>query len=412
LLSHLRGKNLAFGAFVNTLRALMLRSVLLFALALFWCVTTVCAAEWTVIKHDGRDHVTLDNVAEFYGLGRVRKIGNEFIMSNGQRSLRGTAGSVEFFINGLKFNLSYPIAESDGSLLVSRMDLTKVIEPVLRPQRIQGSEKIDTIVLDAGHGGHDNGAYSQFGWEKDFTLDVVGRARMLLQQAGYRVALTRSTDTFVPLYDRVRYANQFKNALFISIHFNSGGSAATGLETYTLAPRGVPSMMADGPRISDLDPCAGHINDAENMALATATHAAMVVRSRMFDRGIKRARFVVIRDIAIPGVLVEGGFLSNIYDARLIATPAYRQQMASCILQAVENYRRAVGPQAANEVARRYVEPKVDFSPAGSIGAPDSTNSTNSGVGSGTPAANSTTNGAQFSTQPTVIIPTAPPSTN
>lgn len=65
----------------------------------------------------------------------------------------------------------------------------------------------------------------------------------------------------------------------------------------------------------------------------------------MYDRGIKRARFVVIRDITIPGVLIEGGFLSNAHDARLIATGAYRQTMAGCIAQAVRNYRRAVGAQ-------------------------------------------------------------------
>ncbi|HYR58787.1 MAG TPA: N-acetylmuramoyl-L-alanine amidase, partial [Chthoniobacteraceae bacterium] len=136
--------------------------------------------------------------------------------------------------------------------------------------------------------------------------------------------------------------NQYRSALFISVHFNSGGSG-TGIETYTLAPRGVPSMMADGPRISDLDPCPGHACDAQNMALATATHAALVVKSQMYDRGIKRARFVVLRDVTIPGVLIEGGFMSNSYDARMIASTTFRQNMASCIVQAVQNYRRAVG---------------------------------------------------------------------
>jgi N-acetylmuramoyl-L-alanine amidase len=131
------------------------------------------------------------------------------------------------------------------------MDLVKVIEPVLRPSRIKGAEAVDTIVLDAGHGGHDNGAASLYGYEKTFTLDVVNRARLMFLQAGFKVYMTRSTDTFIPLEERVRFANQFPNALFISVHFNSGG-AGTGLETYTLAPRGVPSMMADGPRVSDL----------------------------------------------------------------------------------------------------------------------------------------------------------------
>lgn len=328
----------------------MRRPLLHFFLLCFFLSGLARAGEWTLYKVGGRDHVSLENLAEFYNLGTVRVANKNFLMSVGTRSLRGSLGSVEFYINGLKFNLSYPIAEADGKLVVSRMDLTKVIEPVLRPSKIKNAEKIDTIVLDAGHGGHDRGAVSPYGCEAIYTLDVVNRTRLLLMQAGFKVVLTRSNDTFVPLHERTRIANQYSNALFISVHFNSGG-AGTGLETYTLAPRGVPSMMADGPRVSDLDLCPGNTNDAQNMALATATHASLVVRSRMFDRGIKRARFVVIRDIEIPGVLIEGGFLSNLYDAKLVAMPAFRQQIASCILQAVQNYRRAVGTQLA-DVAR------------------------------------------------------------
>lgn len=302
------------------------------------------------MKIGGRDYLTLDNLAQFYGFGAVQRSGNTFLLHTTGRSLRGEANSVEFLINGLKFNLSYPIAEHDGQLCVSRMDLTKVIEPVLRPSRIKNAEKINTIVLDAGHGGHDNGAPSSYGLEKAYALDVVQRARQLLQAAGFNVVLTRAADVFVPLEERVRIANQYRNALFISVHFNSGGSG-TGLETYTLAPRGVPSMMADGPRISDLDALPGHACDAQNMALATATHAALVVKSQMYDRGIKRARFVVIRDITIPGVLIEGGFMSNSYDARMVASPVFRQNIAGCIVQAVQNYRRAVGAQVP-DVAR------------------------------------------------------------
>jgi N-acetylmuramoyl-L-alanine amidase len=312
------------------------------------------------------------------------QVGNEATMELGARSLKGSLNSVEFYINRLKFNLSYPIIEHQGVPVISRMDLTKVIEPVLRPQKIKNAEKIDTIVLDAGHGGHDNGATSLYGNEKSFTLDVANRARLLLMQAGYRVVMTRTTDTFIGLEERVHFANQYSNALFISIHFNSGG-AGTGLETYTLAPRGVPSMMADGPRITDLQQCPGNINDPENIALATATHAAMVVRSRMYDRGIKRARFVVIRDITIPGVLIEGGFLSNDFDARLIATPAYRQQMASSILQAVQNYRRAVGTQVGENIARNVEAPRVE---------------TNSPMLRGGPPPNLN------EAQPTIVIPT------
>jgi N-acetylmuramoyl-L-alanine amidase len=304
------------------------------------------AAEWKLIKHGGRDYVSAENVAGFYGLGGLTRAANDFTMASGRRSLRGQVGSAEFYINNLKFILSYPVAEHEGQPIISRMDLTKLIEPVMRPSRISGVEQVRTVILDPGHGGADCGARSRWGSEKRFTLDVAVRAKEELKKEGLRVYMTRTTDEFVSLYDRVKFANRFPNALFVSIHFNSGGAHATGLETYTLAPRGVPSMAADGPRITDLEPCPGHANDPENMALATATHAAMVAHSGLYDRGIKRARFVVIRDITIPGVLIEGGFLSSPLDSRRIATASYRQGLATWIAAAVRNYRRAIaGPE-------------------------------------------------------------------
>jgi len=331
-----------------------MRFRVIFSLIFAACVSAAFGGDWTLIKYDGRDHVTLENVAHFYNLDSVRRASNDVTMTGGARSLRGAVGSNELYINNLKFILSYPISEVDGQLILSRMDLTKVIEPVMRPSKIKGAEQVNTIILDPGHGGHDNGATSVWGNEKTFTLDVALRTKEALEQMGFKVYMTRSSDVFIPLEDRVRYANQFNNALFISIHFNSGGTSASGLETYTLAPRGVLSMAADGPMLSDYEPCAGNVCDAENMALATATHASMVYHSQLYDRGIKRARFVVIRDIKIPGVLIEGGFLSNPDDSRKIASTAYRQQMAMSISNAVRNYRTAVGTSApSNLIAGR-----------------------------------------------------------
>jgi N-acetylmuramoyl-L-alanine amidase len=84
------------------------------------------------------------------------------------------------------------------------------------------------------------------------------------------------------------------------------------------------------------------------------------VKTGMFDRGLKRARFVVIRDITIPGVLIEGGFQSNPYDAKMIATPLYRQVLAQAILQAVQNYRRAVGENAQPVVSHSEEAQKAE----------------------------------------------------
>lgn len=321
--------------------------------------------DWNILKHEGRDYVTLANVGQFYQFGPLQQAGSNLVLRSSGRFLRGQVGSPEFYINNLKFILSYPISEIAGQPSISRMDLTKLLEPVLRPSRIPSSYKVNTIILDPGHGGHDNGAMSLFGCEKNYALDVALRARDALKAAGFQVYMTRSTDRFVPLEERAAIASRFPNALFISIHFNSSGNGATGVETFTLAPRGVPSMAVDGPALSDYVPNPGNARDAENIALACAAHATLVYNSAMFDRGIKRARFVVLRESATPGVLIEGGFLSNPNDARRIATAAYRQQMAGSILQAVQNYRNAVGgprqsvPVAAADNETRPAGPTV-----------------------------------------------------
>jgi N-acetylmuramoyl-L-alanine amidase len=301
---------------------------------------------WTPIKYAGRDYLPLEQVGSFYKLGGVLRSGQGFAIGAAGGVLRGQSSSREFWISRVKFILSFPVLELERELCISRVDLVKLVEPVLRPSKIQGAELVDTVVLDPGHGGSDNGASGPAGFEKTHTLDVCSRAAQLLARSGYKVVMTRTADEFVPLEVRARVANRHPRSLFISVHFNSGENG-TGVETYALSPRGVPSMAPDGTRVSEIALYPGNARDAENSALATATHAALVASCGLADRGVKRARFLVIREAAVPGVLVEAGFLSNPEDSRCIASPWYRQQVAGAILQGVRNYRRAVGAGAA-----------------------------------------------------------------
>ena len=107
-------------------------------------------------------------------------------------------------------------------------------------------------------------------------------------------------------------------------------------------------MGRDGASKSDIEASAGNINDAKNIALATAIHGALVSRSKMYDLGVRKARFDVIRNTTIPAAMIMCGFLSNEHDAKLIATSEYRELIASSIVQAVQNYRRAVGAQTGS----------------------------------------------------------------
>ncbi len=327
---------------------------LAFPLLVFLLGITNSSASWQVVMVEGRRHVPIEDVSKFYKLQPPVKKGNSFEMSSRGRKIRGEVGKREIFINNVKYVLCFPIRQKDGKILISAMDVTKIIEPVMRPSLIKNAAPIRTVVLDAGHGGHDSGAKGSKGIEKEAALDVVLRAKRLLEQNGYTVHLTRSRDVFVPLEERAAFANKFPNAIFISVHFNkslTGG--ASGIETFALAPRGVPSMDEENFSYSDLKQHRGHARDPENIALATALHSSMLRHMRLFDRGIKRARFVVIRDIAIPGVLLEGGFMNHPVDGRMIASSQYRDAFARAILEGVSRYRNALSGE------RDYQQPSA-----------------------------------------------------
>jgi N-acetylmuramoyl-L-alanine amidase len=329
--------------------ALVTRAGWVYVVVLFSLACRTIAFDWTLIKHDGRDYVSIEDVAKFYSFTTVDYSNDTVNLTGATLRMQGDVNSRELYLNGLKFILSFPIIKVDERILMSRMDLSKLVEPVLRPARISAAP-IRTVVLDAGHGGYDQGARSLLGNEKDFALDVVLRARDLLLKLGYNVRLTRSADVFIPLEDRAAFANRQSSSILVSVHFNSGAREdAAGVETYSLAPRGVPSTNNMMVSFTDFQQCLGNLRDAENIALATAMHTALITKLGVSDRGIKRARFIVLRDINIPGVLIEGGFLSNAQDQVRIATPVYRQILAQAIAQGVTSYNRALRKGVASE---------------------------------------------------------------
>jgi N-acetylmuramoyl-L-alanine amidase len=308
------------------------------------------ASAWDVVLHENRRYVPVENVSKFYNLSPPVKQEDSFAIKSATKTIKGKSGTREVFINNVKYVLCFPIVKKGGSILISAMDVTKIIEPVMRPGLIKNVAPVTTVILDAGHGGHDSGAKSGRGIEKEAALDVVLRARRLLLERGYKVHLTRSNDTFIPLEKRPALANRHQNAVFVSVHFNKSNTVGgTGIETFALAPRGVPSMDEENLSYSDLKTYPGHARDPENVALATAMHSSMLRHMRLGDRGIKRARFVVIKNLIIPGVLLEGGFINHPIDGRLIASSSYRNAFAQAILEGITRYGSAVSGKQATQ---------------------------------------------------------------
>jgi N-acetylmuramoyl-L-alanine amidase len=301
--------------------------------------------DWKVIKVGPRDYLSVDNIAKFYGLiGNVDSTGKTVVLNNGRNMLQVTLDSREAIVNGIRNWFCFPVIAQDNKFLVSRIDLAKTIEPQLRPQMIQRSGKVTTIVLDPGHGGFDKGAANAFGNEKTFALDVARQLRPLLQAKGFKVVMTRENDVFIPLEVRARIANATKDSIFVSIHFNATGSNpnATGFEIFSLTPRGAPSTNDDSLALHFVNMQAGSPMEAQSFELSAAVYHSMLGHVQEFDRGIKRARFAVLRRTNVPSILVEGGFLSETGDSKRIADPAWRKQLADSLCVGIENYRNLV----------------------------------------------------------------------
>ncbi len=299
-------------------------------------------AGWDIVEIGGRDYITAESVKKFYRFTTLTKSGKGIILRSPTLQLNATGGSQELFINRVKFILSYAAQQTGGTVAISRMDLVKLVDPILRPSYIRTDKPFDTVVIDPGHGGHDGGASSIYGPEKNFALDTGRKLREILVKRGYKVKMTREGDTYPSLPARVSFANKVPNSIFVSIHYNSGQSAASGIETFALAPQGASSTY-ESSRSTDARNLQGNSRDSENIALATAVHASALYNiSSAVDRGVKRARFAVLRGINKPAVLFEGGFLSNRTEARKIATGAYRQTIANSIADAINNYRKAI----------------------------------------------------------------------
>jgi N-acetylmuramoyl-L-alanine amidase len=306
---------------------------------------------WEIFHYQGADYVTANSIHRFYRFHDLATDGNRVSFSSPVLVMRATLGSQDLLINNIKFVLNDPVLELNGKPCFSRLDLCKLIDPVLRPSYINTSSGFDTVVIDPGHGGHDSGARGIYGYEKDFALKLAFNLKSQLEAQGIRVVMTRTTDTFISLGGRVQFANKIPNSIYVSLHFNSGPSTGTGIETFALTPQGASSVY--GSRTVDAYSFNGNQRDSENIALATAIHASVVNHFKLVDRGVKRARWYVLKGLERPGVLFEGGFVTSPNDGRLIAADNFRQEMAATLCQAIMNYKRALRPSGIRPMGSR-----------------------------------------------------------
>jgi N-acetylmuramoyl-L-alanine amidase len=254
-----------------------------------------------------------------------------------------TVDSAEAQINGIRLWLSFPILFRNGLAFISQLDLEESLVPLLEPPTNRPGIRIKTICLDPGHGGGDPGNRLGRKQEQEYTLLLAQEARHQLESAGFKVVLTRRTDKYVELSSRPALANLRKADLFVSLHFNSTETSRNevqGVETYCLTPAGAFSTNARGE--GDTRWVTGNRHNEKSLLLAYQVQTALVKTLPVEDRGVRRARFQVLREAQMPAILIEGGFMSHPIEGKRIFDPAYRRQMARAIVAGINAYKSMV----------------------------------------------------------------------
>lgn len=179
-----------------------------------------------------------------------------------------------------------------------------------------GAANFRTVIIDPGHGGHDNGGQWGRVYEKHLALDTSVRLENNLKRMGYQTVMTRRSDYFVTLPQRVSIANRYRNAIFVSIHYNyTWKEQVSGLETFYY--------------------------NREGQKLAQYVQSSLVRHTRTVDRNAKFARFYVIRNCKLPSILVEGGFVSNEVERTRMKSAYFRESIARGIAEGIQRYRRS-----------------------------------------------------------------------
>lgn len=231
------------------------------------------------------------------------------------------------------------------------------------------AQKVQRVVIDAGHGGHDPGAVGKFSKEKDITLSIALKTGNLIKEhlKDVEVIYTRKTDVFVELHRRARIANEAKADLFISIHCNANKSTSPyGSETYVMGLHRSDANLAVAQlenasilleddyhvQYEGFDPRSpeGYIFFSmlqnafldQGLDLASRVQGHFRNHVKLYDRGVKQAGFLVLYKTTMPSVLIEAGFISNANEEKLLASESGQNKIAQAIFRAVKDYKHAV----------------------------------------------------------------------
>ena len=256
----------------------------------------------------GRRYVYLRDVAKYYNM-RFYIWNDRVVLYNNNFKLTFFPQKKYALVNGIRLGLLFSPYSSGPNSFLSDKDFLLTIDPLVRASSIP-QHRLRLVMIDPGHGGKDNGGKFRYR-EKDIVLRTAGLLSNALRKKGFTVAITRTSDQFIELAQRSKLCRDLGADMFISIHCNSASNPEVrGIETFCLAPYGTSSTNSTSGFVAEHRE-QGNRYDPNNMALAYDIHKSLISRTKAFDRGIKRARFMVLKNAPCPAILIECGFLSN-----------------------------------------------------------------------------------------------------
>lgn len=284
----------------------------------------------------------VSGVMSAYGFGPASVYGRQAVFRNRSIAIVIETGSRRVVFDGLTLHLNSGIARAGDDWLMAPVDAVDTLGTLLFPARALKSARSGIVVLDPGHGGDDPGAmYGRQAIEKKVTLDIAQRVSRMLRDCRVDCRLTRDRDTTLNLDERSVRGRRLGADAWVSIHLNaSSKSTISGIETYVASAAGYPSTSESEGRFaaSRYPYCPGNATDGANLLLAYSVHKGVVTMSRAEDRGIRRARFAVLRNAPCPATLVECGFLSNPSEQERILDPNYRNKLAEGVARGILTY--------------------------------------------------------------------------
>ena len=326
-----------------------MRQLWILCCCLAWLLPVAAPAQegkLSTFSLNGFKYVQLNDWAKHYSFSHAwTRASKELQISSKWSKLEFEIENKRMLLNGTAVWLSAPVVLRDGSACVSTLDLDNAIHPVMFPPKLKPGTKVKTICIDPGHGGKDPGNQNSGGQEKGYTLLLAKELKLQLEAAGFKVVMTRTSDKFVELESRPFVAQKFDADLFISLHFNGvAGGGAKGAEVFALTPPGASSTNARGEGATAVR-FPGNKNDEHNSLLSFYIQRGLLKNTGAEDRGVRRARFAVLRYSDMPAVLVEAGFMSDPGEASKIRSSSHRRTMAKGIADGIKEYKRIVERQ-------------------------------------------------------------------